>query len=162
MIYISVLIVLNCRNHMSLLSVVPLTISLKFSFFLTYFFCFVKERISSIQFWCTAAGQKGLFLTQTRNLWFPLQLHNCFSCFVSKQTGLSNSPHSITLLTAGNPEPPDQLEGPWSDRLWRVGSWRNVSPAACQKWKNPLFVWQAPASYQKTRRNLHIQGSHPG
>lgn len=68
----------------------------------------------------------------------------------------------ISVLAAGNPEPADQLEGPRSDWLRRAGSWRNISSAASQKRENSLPVWQASAHYQETRRNLHIQGAHPG
>ena len=82
--------------------------------------------------------------------------------FLNKQIYLTLLTLCKHTLAAGNPEPPDQLEGPWLNWLRRVGSRRNISSAASEKWKNPLFVWQATAHHQETRRNLHVQSSHPG
>lgn len=47
---------------------------------------------------------------------------------------------SFSVLSAGNPEPADQLEGTRSDRLRRAGPRRNVSSAASQKRENSLPV----------------------
>lgn len=67
-----------------------------------------------------------------------------------------------SVVSEGNPEPADKLERPWFDWLRRVGSWRDVSFAASQERENPVPVRQAPAHDQEKRRELHVQGSHPG